>query len=190
MRTRRAWTRAAHAVSLLRLVAGLLFATIAFQPVPLAIPAALYSAAMVSDLVDGLIARRGNAQSHFGRVLDLISDKSLTIISLLFAAACAVPIVPLALIGVREIIMLGGRLITVGNRQVFATNRIFGGLMAAILWGNTLVLLICRGTPYIRRGIEAVYWICALVFIANLATRIWAGARRLKASAEDETEWG
>jgi phosphatidylglycerophosphate synthase len=172
----------------MRLVAGLLFATIAFQRVPLAFPVALYSAAMVSDLVDGLIARRGKAQSHFGRVLDLISDKSLTIVSLLFAAACAVPIFPLAFIGVREIVMLGARLITVGNRQVLATNRLFGGLMAAMLWGNTLALLIWRGMPDIRRGIEGVYWVSALIFMINLAGRIWESARRIKASVEDGAE--
>jgi phosphatidylglycerophosphate synthase len=96
-------SRAANTVSLARLVAGLLFATIAFRPLPVAVPAALYAAAMVSDLIDGQIARRKRAESYIGRVLDLISDKSLTIVSLLFAAECGVSIVPLALIGVREI---------------------------------------------------------------------------------------
>ena len=188
MPTGRLWSRTAHGVSLARLLAGLLFAAIAFQPLPLAFPVTLYVAAMISDLIDGQIARREGAESYIGGIIDLISDKSLTIVSLLFAAACRVSIEPLALIGVREVIMLGARLINVDGRQIFATNRVFGGLMAALLWSNTLALLVGRGVGGVRQAAEIVYWVCAIIFTINLVMRSWEGVRRLKASAENEPE--
>lgn len=188
MRTRGVWSRTAHTISLTRLVAGLVFATIAFQPVPRAIPVSLYVAAMLSDLIDGQVARRGNVASYFGRVLDLISDKSLTIVSLLFAAACGIAIVPLALIGVREIVMLGARLITVSGRQILPTNRTFGGIMAAVLWSDTLVLLLGRKLLAVRHGVEQIYWACSLILMVNMAARLWWSAKRIRAFVEDETE--
>lgn len=188
MPTGRLWSRKAHAISLARLLAGILFATVAFQPLPLAVPATLYAAAMVSDLADGQIARRERAESYLGRVIDLISDKSLTVVSLLFAAACGISITPLALIGVREIIMLGARLIEVDGRQIFATNRVFGGIMAALLWSNTLALFIGRSDGAIRHTTEMVYWMCAIIFTVNLVIRSWVGVKRLKTSAGGAAE--
>jgi phosphatidylglycerophosphate synthase len=98
---------------LLRLVAGLLFASLAFQGVPLGLLAMLYLGAMLSDLLDGLLARRLHVESFVGRILDLVSDKSLTIVSLLYAAARGISMLPLAMIATREIIMIGLRLVTV-----------------------------------------------------------------------------
>src|SRR5262249_19872907 len=91
-----------QAITLLRLFAGLLFAALAFQNVPLMIVPILYGLAMCSDLLDGYVARRLDAETHLGKVLDLVSDKSLTIVSLLYAAARGINIVPLALIATRE----------------------------------------------------------------------------------------
>lgn len=188
MRTGRRWSRTAHAVSVARLLAGLLFATIAFQPLPLALPVTLYVAAMISDLVDGQIVRWKGAESYLGSVIDLISDKSMTIVSLLFAAACGVSIVPLAFIGVREIVMLGARLISVGGRQIFATSRVFGGIMAATLWGTTLALLVGRSVVVIRQTAELLYWACAIIFTVNLVIRFRGGMKRIRAFAESAAE--
>lgn len=93
-------------ISLARLVAALVFTLLAFQRVPLALLVSLYGMAIGSDLIDGYLARRLNAETYFGKVLDLVSDKSLTIVSLLYAAARGIPIFPLALIAAREIVTL------------------------------------------------------------------------------------
>ncbi|MFL6334484.1 MAG: CDP-alcohol phosphatidyltransferase family protein, partial [Pyrinomonadaceae bacterium] len=69
-----------ESISLARLMAALLFASLAFQDVPTTILAALYALAMCSDLIDGYLARRLNAETYFGKVMDLVSDKSLTVV--------------------------------------------------------------------------------------------------------------
>jgi phosphatidylglycerophosphate synthase len=66
-----------------RLGAGLVFASLAFQAVPRGILITLYVIAIVSDILDGYLARSLKVVTYLGRVLDLVSDKSLTIISLL-----------------------------------------------------------------------------------------------------------
>src|SRR5207245_1353451 len=102
-----------ESLSLSRLIAALLFAAVVFQSIPVAVPASLYIFAMCSDLLDGYLARKFEAETYFGKVLDLVSDKSMTIVSLLYAAERGVALLPLALIGTREVIMIGARLIVV-----------------------------------------------------------------------------
>ena len=91
------WLFVAHGLTLARLVGAVIFAALAFQEVPVWVPLIPYCIAAASDVVDGAIARRWSHHTHLGKVLDLISDKSMTIVSLLFAAACSVPLLPLAL---------------------------------------------------------------------------------------------
>jgi len=174
---------AVHALSISRLLAALAFASIAFQRFPLALVAGLYFFAAFSDLIDGYIARKLEVASFLGQVIDLISDKSLTIVSLLYAAARGVAILPLAVIAARDLIVLGLRIVVVDGEQLLPTSRAFGGVMAACLWGNTLFLLLAGSTEKLFGIAGAVYWLCALIFCVNLATRIVASLHRIKVAS-------
>ncbi len=174
-------------ISLFRLVAALVFASIAFQNVPLVAIAGLYISAMASDVIDGYLARRLNAETYFGKVLDLVGDKSLTIVSLLYAAGRGISILPLAIIGTREIIMLGARMIIVEGTQLFPTNRMLGGMMWLLLWGNTLLLVLARQDAEWIGITNTIYWICAMVFLLNFIARIHASAGRIKLSLTKDT---
>jgi CDP-diacylglycerol--glycerol-3-phosphate 3-phosphatidyltransferase len=175
-------------VSLLRPFAALLFASVAFQRAPLALVLSLYGIAMGSDLVDGFLARRFRATSYFGTVLDLVSDKSLTVVSLLYAAARGINILPLSLIATREIVMIGMRLITVNGTALFQTNRAFGGVMALALWGNTLLLILVGTGHFLLRLIGTVYWGCALALMMNMIARLLASRQRLRAALSNHQE--
>jgi phosphatidylglycerophosphate synthase len=171
-----------ESISLARLMAALLFASLAFQAVPITFLAVLYALAMCSDLIDGYLARRLNAETYFGKVMDLVSDKSLTVVSLLYAAARGIDLTPLSLIATREIVVLGARLIVVNGSQLLPTNRLLGGLMALLLWGNTFFLVLSDRGEKIDRAINIIYWVCALVFTVNLVVRVYVSGSRLKAS--------
>jgi CDP-diacylglycerol--glycerol-3-phosphate 3-phosphatidyltransferase len=175
-----------QAISLFRLVAALLFASLVFQDVSVALVVGLYIFAMSSDLVDGYLARRLKSETYFGKVLDLISDKSLTIVSLLYAAARGINILPLALIATREIIMLGARMIVVEGTQLFPTNRLLGGLMWFLLWGNTLFLVLVRTESKLIRIVNIIYWGCSIIFILNFISRVYVSADRIKASLRSD----
>lgn len=175
-----------ESVSLFRLLSALLFTSLAFQGVPLWLVAALYGAAMCSDLIDGLLARRLNAASYFGKVLDLISDKVLTIVSVMYAVARGVDLVPLALIATREVIMIGFRMVTVQGKQIFPTSRSFGAVMAILLWGTTLFLVLGGEQPRFFRIANTSYWGCSIVYSLNLLYRVYVSFHRIRASLEQD----
>ena len=175
----------AGSISLVRLVGAIVFAAIAFQAVPLVLVGCVYGIAMGSDLIDGFLARRWKAESYFGRVVDLVSDKSLTIVSLLYAASRRVDVFPLALIATREVVMIGGRLIIVNGKQLFPTNRIFGGIMAFLLWVTTLFMVITRDDATYSSVENKMYWGCAIVLSMNLAARVYTSRHRLRAYLSD-----
>jgi phosphatidylglycerophosphate synthase len=175
-----------QAISLFRLMAALLFASLAFQSVPLALVVGLYLFAMCSDLLDGYLARRLRSETYFGKVLDLISDKSLTVVSLLYAAARGINVLPLALIATREIIMLGARMIVVEGTQLFPTNKLLGGLMWFLLWGNTLFLVLASTKSNSTRIANAIYWGCSIILVLNFVLRVYVSADRIKVSLKSD----
>jgi phosphatidylglycerophosphate synthase len=187
MRPPRAQIWLVECLSLSRLVAALLFAAVVFQGVPIAVPASLYVFAMCSDLLDGYLARKFEAATYFGKVLDLVSDKSMTIVSLLYAAERGIDLLPLALIGTREVIMIGARLIVVEGTQLLPTNRLLGGVFWLLLWGNTLFLVLSGSRVSLIRTANLIYWLCATVFVLNFIARVYVSAPRIRASlARDE----
>jgi len=170
-------------ISIFRLVAALAFALLAFATVNRLIIGSLYLMAMVSDVLDGYAARKLNAETNLGKVLDLVGDKSLTIVSLLYAAKRGINLFPLAMIGTREIIMMGARMIIVEGTQLFPTNRVLGGLMWLLLWGNTLLLILAPNETLVDLA-NAIYWICAIIFLINFLARLHASANRIRLSLD------
>lgn len=158
-------------ISVFRLFAALLFAMIAFQSYSIWIVIGIYLLAAISDVLDGFFARRLSLDSFAGKVIDLISDKSLTIVSLLYAAAREVTLFPLAVIAARDLITLGLRLIVINNVQLLPTSRIFGGWMAVLLWGNTILLILSNLYNSLYDIAVWNYWLCATIFAVNLILR-------------------
>jgi len=179
-----------QAISICRLLGAVTFSAIAFQQYPLTLVCGVYVVAAISDVLDGFAARRLAVTSFAGGVLDLVSDKSLTVVSLLYAAARGIPIFPLAVISTRELISLGLRIVKVDGRQLWPTNRWFGGAIAAALWGNT-ALLILRGSDTAVLSIATgIYWACAAVLSLNLAWRLLASRRRIMRALGEGSESG
>jgi phosphatidylglycerophosphate synthase len=170
------------AISLSRLVAALMFASMALQRFSPIFIGTVYLLAALTDFFDGYVAKKLNAATFAGKVIDLISDKSLTIVSLLYAAVRGVDIFPLALIGIREIIVLGARIINIDGRQLLPTSRPFGGIMATILWGNTLLLIFLTASQvYV---VNVMFWGCAGILIVNLTSRLIASRSRIRRALE------
>lgn len=175
-----------HLVSLTRLVAILLFAGLTSNGHHYPIFFMwLYSFAMISDLLDGYLSRRLKVETYFGKVLDLVADKSLTTVTLLYAATCGIDLFPLALIAVRDIVMLGMRLVVVNGLQLLPTNRIFGGIMATWLWGSTLILIHLSATGNTISSINSAYWLCSMVFTANFVIRVYVSAPKIQVVATE-----
>ena len=167
-----------QSISLFRIFAILLFASLAFSEVPRLLLVCLYVFAMASDLLDGYVARKLDVATYFGKVLDLVADKSLTVIALLYAAERGIDLLPLAVIAMRDVVMIGMRLVTLEGKQLLPTNRVFGGVMASLIGASTLVLVNAQSVGMIKIS-NILYWVCALVFAINLLMRLHRSAPRI-----------
>jgi phosphatidylglycerophosphate synthase len=167
-----------QSISCFRIIATLVFAWFAFKGNEGVLVSALYLSAMVSDLADGFLSRKLDAATHFGKILDLIADKSLTIISLLYAASRGVDLFPLAIIAVRDLVMIGMRLVIIEGEQLLPTSRVIGGTMASVVWGTTLFVVYAQHSHLIWIA-SLVYWCCAIFAGVNLAVRLYNSADRI-----------
>lgn len=166
-------------VSAVRLFGALLFASLAFQSISVHCVSAIYIIAMASDLCDGFLARRLKAVTYFGKVLDLVSDKSLTIVSLLYAAARGISLLPLALIAVRELIAIGFRAIIINGTPLLPTNKVFGGIIALVLWSNTACLIYINTGDERLNFIGKIYWGSAIMLVLNIMWRFVTSRKRV-----------
>lgn len=175
--------RLVNLLSFGRFLGSLLFACIAFQaPPPLV--ASIYAVTAISDVVDGAFARRFHVSSYSGRVLDIISDKSLTAVSMLYAAACGIDLLPLSVIAARDVLVLGARLIVVAGSPLLTTSRWFGGLLASCIWGSTFVLIILRNDSTAMAIVQSAYRLAGLAAAANLAIRLYRARARIRSTVE------
>ena len=72
-----------------------------------------------TDFLDGWIARRFHQESELGRILDPISDRALFLVSfIVFMATGTIPIIYVAIIGLREFLIALGTIAVVVNKRV------------------------------------------------------------------------
>ena len=90
---------------------------------------AMFIAAMITDWVDGYVARLTNSISPFGKVADPIADKILVIGALISLTRLhlGVPLWAVFLIIARELVMGGVRVLTISQQ---------GRILAAQRWGK------------------------------------------------------
>lgn len=116
----------------------------------------LFAVAILSDFVDGKIARKFDAVTNFGKFLDPIADKLLVLgVLCAFIELGFVSCVPVLLILAREFMITGLRLGAMSKGEVVAAN--WWGKVKTALQGVSLGLFFIYGA-FISQGatIEAV----------------------------------
>lgn len=137
----------------------------------------VFSAASISDFVDGYLARRSGTESRLGQFLDPLADKLLVGAALVVLVDTrAFPLWAALVIGVREIVV-----------QIFRTNVVQrGGTLPASPAAKlkTMLQIFMVGWWLLPWGrVNAVHWV---LLGGVLVTTLWsgydylAGARRLK----------
>ncbi len=109
----------------------------------------LFGVAMLSDILDGKIARKYNLISDFGKVLDQIADKVLvSSVLIAFVADGYVSSLPVILILAREFLVSGLRMGVAAK----------GAIIAANLWGKikTTSQGICIGITFLILFLDAL----------------------------------
>ncbi len=110
--------------------------------------AIVFAVAYTTDMLDGIIARKYNAISDFGKLMDPIADKLLSIAAVVMLTGNGIlsPIVTFVIIA-REIIISGFRLVWAADGRVVAADKL-GKLKTVLQFVG--ILLILLGNPIFR----------------------------------------
>ena len=121
--------------------------------------------ASLTDFVDGQIARRCNQVSDFGKFLDPLADKLLTIAALaMFCEWGQVPAWALMIVLTREFAVTGLRLVAVGKGTVIAAG--WSGKIKTVC--SMVGLCFMMGFPYVE-------WLCWSVVEIIVLTTVYSG---------------
>ena len=121
--------------------------------------------ASLTDYVDGAIARKYNQVSDFGKFLDPLADKLLTIAAMtMFCQWGMMPAWALMIVLTREFAVTGLRLVAVGNGKVIAA-----GWSGKVKTASTMIGL-CAWMAFPTVGMLG--WIITLVIVV---TTVYSG---------------
>ncbi len=103
---------------------------------------------MLSDILDGTIARRFNQVTETGKLLDPLADKiTAGFLAVFCVAERGMPIVALILTLARDLALLvGGRFLWKKGGKI--PTSIFIGKIAALCWGLNLLIWVFDWQPY------------------------------------------
>ena len=126
---------------------------------------AVFIIASLTDYIDGQIARRCNQVSDFGKFLDPLADKLLTIAAMvMFCEWGMMPGWALMLVLAREFAVTGLRLVAVGKGKVIAA-----GWSGKVKTACTMVGLC------VLMAFPTVMWLANIVNAVIVVTTIYSG---------------
>lgn len=126
---------------------------------------AVFILASLTDYIDGQIARRCNQVSDFGKFLDPLADKLLTIAAMvMFCQWGAMPAWALMLVLTREFAVTGLRLVAVGKGKVIAA-----GWSGKVKTASTMVGLCAL------MAFPTVSWLATVVNAVIVVTTLYSG---------------
>ncbi len=121
--------------------------------------------ASLTDYVDGQVARKYNQVSDFGKFLDPLADKLLTIAALtIFCQWGQVPAWALMIVLTREFAVTGLRLVAVGKGTVIAAG-----------WSGKVKTACSMIGLCIMMAFPTVPWLCWLVTAVIVVTTVYSG---------------
>ena len=125
----------------------------------------IFILASITDFLDGYVARKYNQISDFGKFLDPLADKLLTIAAMvIFCQWDIMPAWALVLVLTREFAVTGLRLIAVGKGNVIAA-----GWSGKIKTACTMVGLCAM------MAFPTEEWVAITVVVVIVATTVYSG---------------
>ena len=152
----------ANQLTLVRLVAVVpVMAALYLQfPGNRAVATVVYVLAILTDYLDGILARRSGKVTAFGKLMDSVADKAL-ITTMFFAlvAEGSMPAWIAAVMVVREFAVTGLRMVALEADEVIAANR----------WGKIKMVAQSLAVFVLLLGyFEAGYWVMLLATVLTL----------------------
>ena len=170
----------ANQLTLLRLVAVVPVMVALYLPFGWArwVAVAIYVAAILTDYFDGIVARRTNDVTGFGKLMDSIADKAL-IVSIFFALVGEGSMAAwmAAIMVIREFAVTGMRMVALEAGEVIAANRWGKAKMNA---QSLAVFILLVGDPEAsgwRGVVSEIGWWAMLVAVVLTLLSGWSYLR-------------
>ena len=126
---------------------------------------AVFILASITDYIDGQIARKRNQVSDFGKFLDPLADKLLTIAAMaMFCEWGTFPAWALMIVLTREFAVTGLRLVAVGKGNVIAA-----GWSGKVKTASTMIGLC------VMMAFPTVGWLASVVMLVIMVTTVYSG---------------
>ncbi|WP_438341269.1 CDP-diacylglycerol--glycerol-3-phosphate 3-phosphatidyltransferase [Mycoplasma sp. 3341] len=127
---------------------------------------AIFIFCMITDFLDGFLARKWKVVSTFGKIFDPIADKAITVCMLLFLASAGLTYIPLVLvIIVRDIFVDGARIWAISkNKEVSAS--VWGKVKTIVI---SLALIVLSFAIFAPTGLNILLFNIPLIIGAIIA---------------------
>ncbi len=170
----------ANQLTLIRLIAVVPVMVALYLPFGWARVAAvvIYVGAILTDYFDGIVARRSNEVTGFGKLMDSIADKAL-IVSIFFALVGegSMPAWMAAIMVIREFAVTGLRMVALEAGEVIAANRWGKAKMNAQSLAVFILLLGEPGASGWRGVMAEIGWWAMLVAVVLTLLSGWSYLR-------------
>ena len=127
----------------------------------------IFALASITDMLDGMIARKYNMITTFGKFADPIADKLLVNTTLIIMASKhLIPVLPVVIMLGRDIIVDGCRMIASKNGVVVAAGYL--GKLKTVSQMITIILVLLNNLPFELYGIpmaSIVLWFATLTSV-------------------------
>ena len=149
---------------------------------------AVFAAASITDMFDGMLARKLNQITDFGKLFDPLADKVMVVTALICSAAVVPQVFPWAaiiIVACKELIMLAGGMFMLGRGVVVYSN--YWGKTAQVFFIAALLLSFFH--PSLEAGTFrilgmtpdlALLWITVALSLAALVVYAFGAVRQLK----------
>lgn len=134
----------------------------------------IFIAASLTDQLDGHLARKYNQVTTFGKLMDPLADKILTLSAFVCFLGQGYDYVPAWLVVIiiaRELLVTGIRLIALSENKVIAAG-IWGKLKTVAQIAAIIMLMIDRLVPLEIGGVKLTLVIMGIVFVLTLYSGI------------------
>jgi CDP-diacylglycerol--glycerol-3-phosphate 3-phosphatidyltransferase len=133
--------------------------------------------AVITDFADGYIARKYDLITPFGKLMDPVADKFLTLAAFfMLAFESLVPLWTVLVIAVREILVTASRIQYITRGQVIPAEQT-GKIKTVVQMITIIVALLYRSVAIPSENLLGFYWQGAIILfiIFSVILTVWSG---------------
>ena len=149
----------------------------------------VFAAASLLDVFDGFLARKFNAISNLGKILDPVADKCLQLSAVVcFTLQKMIPLFVLIVLGIKELMtLIGGGIISKKRKEMVYSN-VFGKIASFFISASLCLMFFTKDSflEFLAKPISVMLFIAVGLSIISLFQYAFFTLRKGKNKADEE----